>query len=56
MSETNRRRFMGRSAAAATAATVAASAVKAQEKSVKRVIYPNNKKPAKTPLFSGTVA
>jgi 2-iminobutanoate/2-iminopropanoate deaminase len=56
MSETNRRRFIGRAAATAAAATAAASTVKAQEKSVKRVIYPNNKKPAKTPLFNGTVA
>src|ERR1700722_5132692 len=56
MSETNRRRFIGRAAAAATAATVAASTVKAQEKSVKRVIHPDNKTPAKAPLYNGTVA
>ena len=56
MSETNRRRFIGRAAAAATVATAAASTVKAQEKSVKRVIHPNNKTPAKAPLYNGTVA
>jgi 2-iminobutanoate/2-iminopropanoate deaminase len=56
MSETNRRRFIGRAAAAASAATAAASSAKAQEKPAKRVIYPKNQKPAKTPLYSGTVA
>jgi 2-iminobutanoate/2-iminopropanoate deaminase len=56
MSETNRRRFIGKAAAAAAVVTATASTVKAQEKSAKRVIYPNGKKPAKTPLFNGTVA
>jgi 2-iminobutanoate/2-iminopropanoate deaminase len=56
MSETNRRRFIGKAAAAAAVVTATSSTVKAQEKSAKRVIYPNGKKPAKTPLFSGTVA
>ncbi len=56
MSETNRRKFLGRGAAAAAAATVAAVPGKAQEKAVKRVIYRNGKKPDKTPLFNGTVA
>jgi len=56
MSETNRRKFIGRSAAAAVAVTAAATAGKAQEKPVKRVIYRNGKKPEKTPLFSSTVA
>jgi 2-iminobutanoate/2-iminopropanoate deaminase len=56
MSETNRRRFIGKAAAAAAVVTATASTVKAQEKSAKRVIYPNGKKPTKTPLFNGTVA
>lgn len=56
MNNTNRRKFMGRGAAAVAALTTAASAGKAQEKPVKRVIYRNGKKPEKTPLFNGTVA
>jgi len=56
MSQTNRRKFLGRGVAAATAATAAASAAKAQTQPAKRVIYPNGRKPDKTPLFSGTVA
>jgi 2-iminobutanoate/2-iminopropanoate deaminase len=56
MSETNRRKFIGRGVAVAAAAAAAAPAGKAQEKAGKRVIYRNGKKPEKTPLFSGTVA
>ncbi len=56
MSETNRRKFLGRGAAAAAVATAAAVPGKAQEKPAKRVIYRNGKKPEKTPLFNGTVA
>lgn len=57
MKDTNRRKFMGRGAAAVAALTAAASAGKAQEKPpTKRVIYRNGKKPDKTPLFNGTVA
>jgi 2-iminobutanoate/2-iminopropanoate deaminase len=56
MSETNRRKFMGRGVAAAAAVTATASIAKAQEKPEKRVIYSNGKKPEKTPLFNGTVA
>jgi 2-iminobutanoate/2-iminopropanoate deaminase len=57
MSETNRRRFIGKAAAAAAAVTATSSTVKAQEKSAKRVIYPNGKKPANaSSLYSGTVA
>ena len=51
MKRTNRRGFL----AAATAA--AATPAEAQgEKPVKRVIYKDGKKPAKTPLFNSTVA
>jgi 2-iminobutanoate/2-iminopropanoate deaminase len=56
MNNTNRRKFMGRGAAAVAAVTAAASAGKAQEAPAKRVIYRNGKKPEKTPLFNGTVA
>lgn len=55
MSETNRRKFIGRGAAAAAALTATASAGKAQEKAAKRVLYRNGKKPDK-PLYSSTVA
>src|SRR5689334_4544943 len=54
MKNTNRRNFIGGGVAAAAAA--AAVPAKAQEKPVKRVIYKDGKKPAKTPLFSSTVA
>ncbi len=57
MSTTNRRKFIGRGAAAAAVATAAAGPVAAQEgKQSKKVIYRNGKKPEKTPLFNGTVA
>ncbi len=56
MSDTNRRKFIGRGVAAAAAVTAAAPQGKAQEKPAKRVIYRNGKKPEKTPLFNGTVA
>jgi enamine deaminase RidA (YjgF/YER057c/UK114 family) len=42
--------------AAAAAATAAASTGKAQEKTTKRVIYRNGKKPETTPRFNSTVA
>ncbi len=51
MRSTNRRSFIG----GAVLAT-AASPAKAQERTSKRVIYRNGKKPEKPPLFSGTVA
>jgi enamine deaminase RidA (YjgF/YER057c/UK114 family) len=56
MSETNRRKFIGRGVAATAALTTAASTAQAQEKVTKRVIYRNGKKPDKPPLFSSTVA
>lgn len=57
MTNTNRRKFLGGGVAAA-AATAAATVTpaRAQEKAGKRVIYASGKKPAKTPLFNGTVA
>ena len=57
MKQTNRRNFLGRGAVAAAAAATAATPAQAQaEKPVKRVIYKDGKKPAKTPLFNSTVA
>jgi 2-iminobutanoate/2-iminopropanoate deaminase len=56
MTNTNRRKFLGRGTAVAAAAAVAVPAAQAQEKPTKRVIYRNGKKPEKTPRFSGTVA
>ncbi|MES1260137.1 MAG: RidA family protein [Acidobacteriota bacterium] len=55
MSTTSRRKFMGRTAATATAAAAVALPAQAQETAVKRVIR-KGPKPAKTPLFNGTVA
>ena len=57
MKQTNRRNFLGRGvAAAAAAAAVAAPAAAQSEKPTKRVLYKDGKKPAKTPLFNGTVS
>jgi len=56
MSQTNRRKFLSRGAAAAAAVGAAASTGKAQGAPSKRVIYRNGKKPEKTPLYSSTVA
>jgi 2-iminobutanoate/2-iminopropanoate deaminase len=56
MSNTNRRKFLGRGTAVAAAAAVTVPAAEAQEKPAKRVIYRNGKKPDKTPLFNSTVA
>jgi 2-iminobutanoate/2-iminopropanoate deaminase len=56
MSETNRRKFLGRGVTAAAAVTAAATPGKAQEKATKRVIYRNGKKPDTTPTFNSTVA
>jgi 2-iminobutanoate/2-iminopropanoate deaminase len=52
---TNRRKFLGRGAAVAAAATAAAVPVSAQDKPVKKV-HRNGPKPAKTPLFNSTVS
>jgi 2-iminobutanoate/2-iminopropanoate deaminase len=55
MSTTNRRNFIGRGVTAAAAATAVAVPAAAQEKPVKKVIYANGKKPARTPRFNSTV-
>src|SRR5215469_5267442 len=51
----NRRKFL-RGGAAAAGIAAAAPAATAQTQPAKRVIYRNEKKPEKTPLFNGTVA
>jgi len=56
MNNPNRRKFIGRGTAVAAAAVATTIPAAAQEKPVKKVIYRNGKKPAKTPLFNGTVA
>ncbi len=57
MKQTNRRNFLGRGAAVAAAAAAVAVPAEAQsEKPTKKVLYRDGKKPAKTPLFNGTVA
>jgi enamine deaminase RidA (YjgF/YER057c/UK114 family) len=54
--KTNRRKFLGRGTAAVAATTLAAVPAAAQDKPVKKVHYRDGKKPAKTPLFNGTVS
>ncbi len=56
MSKSNRRGSLGKGAAAAAAAGIAAIPAAAQSGPTKRVIYRNGKKPEKTPLSSGAVA
>jgi 2-iminobutanoate/2-iminopropanoate deaminase len=57
LKNSNRRRFLGKGlAAGAVTATVAAAPVSVQEKTKKRVLWKDGKRPEKTPLFSSTVA
>ena len=57
MANSNRRRFIGKSAAAAAvAATVGTGQAGAQTNATKKVLWPNGKKPEKTPLFSSAVS
>ena len=56
MSESNRRKFLGRGVAAAAAVTAAAPKGKAQAAPAKRVIYRDGKKPPGPAMFSSTVA
>jgi len=56
MKTTNRRNFIGRGVASATAVTAAAALpAAAKDKPTKKVIYRDGKKPDKTPLFNSTV-
>ena len=57
MKNTNRRSFIRRGAAAAvTAAAVPATAAAQTDKPVKKVHYPNGRKPETTPRFNGIVS
>ena len=57
MSKTNRRKFIGKSAAAAAATSVAAGAADAQSTpSGKKVWWHDGKKPEKIPAFSSAVS
>jgi len=59
MKDTNRRSFIRRGAAAAaavTAAAVPATAAAQTDKPVKKVHYPNGRKPETTPRFNGIVS
>ena len=56
MGKSNRRQFVGKSAATAAVAVTAGSArAAAQSNATKRVLWENGKKPDKTPLFSSAV-
>jgi 2-iminobutanoate/2-iminopropanoate deaminase len=60
MNEPNRRRFLLEAPAAATAAALLPTSVRAQDrpadKPVKKVHWEGGKRPEKTPLFSGVVS
>ncbi len=57
MADSNRRRFIGKSAATAVAATVAGTVAEAQTTGAgKKVWWQNGKAPEKTPLFSPAVS
>ncbi len=57
MGNSNRRKFIGKSAAGAAAlATVAAGPVAAQTNATKKVLWENGKKPEKPQLFSPAVS
>jgi 2-iminobutanoate/2-iminopropanoate deaminase len=56
MKTTNRRDFLGKGAAVAAVAAAVSVPAKAQGAApVKKVIYANGKKPAKTPRFNSTI-
>lgn len=57
MADSNRRKFIGKSAAAAAvAATVGTGRAAAQANATKKVLWTNGKKPEETPLFSPAVS
>jgi enamine deaminase RidA (YjgF/YER057c/UK114 family) len=55
MASTKRRAFLA-GATAAVGATAAAKSARAEDKPVKKVHWPDGKKPEKTPLFSGVTS
>lgn len=56
MARANRRKFLGKGAIAATAATIASGTAEAQATSTKKVWWHDGKAPEKTPLFSPAVS
>jgi 2-iminobutanoate/2-iminopropanoate deaminase len=56
MTRSNRRSFIGKSTAAAAAATIAAQSAEAQTGATKKVWWQNGKAPEKPPLFSPAVS
>jgi enamine deaminase RidA (YjgF/YER057c/UK114 family) len=56
MATNNRRRAFLAGATAAVGATAAAKTARADEKPVKKVHWPDGKRPEKTPLFSGVTS
>lgn len=56
MAKPDRRSFLGKSAMAAAAATVATGTAEAQSGPTKKVWWHDGKSPEKTPLFSGAVS
>ena len=57
MGNTNRRKFIGKGAAAtAAAATIGSGSAAAQTTATKKVLWENGKKPEKPPLFSPAVS
>jgi 2-iminobutanoate/2-iminopropanoate deaminase len=57
MGNSNRRKFIGKSAAAAAiAATAASGSAAAQSNATKKVLWNDGKKPDKTPLFSPAIS
>jgi len=55
LSKSNRRGFLGKGAAVAVAAGIATAPAEAQATATKKVLWPDGKKPEKTPLFSPAV-
>jgi len=56
MKNTNRRKFLGKTAAATAVAVAAEQSGAAQQASAKKVWWADGKKPAKTPAFSPAVS
>jgi 2-iminobutanoate/2-iminopropanoate deaminase len=56
MAKTNRRKFIGKSAAAAAIATAASGSAAAQSNATKKVLWNDGKKPEKPSLFSPAVS
>jgi 2-iminobutanoate/2-iminopropanoate deaminase len=56
MAKTNRRKFIGKSAAVASIATAASGSAAAQSNATKKVLWNDGKKPEKPSLFSPAVS